>query len=120
LFPINHSQQIIILKNKYFSLLSECPEIQGEWLDNYVHLEYWEKGFSAIPSRQAESELILKSSSEKIMYLATRPFSVYGEIFLEDSYEFHGQIELQNVQALYDEIILSVSCEDPAVICIPN
>lgn len=54
------------------------------------------------------------------MYLAIRPFSVYGEIFLEDSYEFHGQIELQNVQALYDEIILSVSCEDPAVICIPN
>jgi hypothetical protein len=54
------------------------------------------------------------------MYLAIRPLSVYGEIFLEDSYEFHGQIELQNVQAVYDKIILSVSCEDPAVICIPN
>lgn len=53
------------------------------------------------------------------MYLATRPRSVYGEICLEDSYEFHGQIELQYIQPLYDEIRLSVSVEDPPVICIP-
>ena len=53
------------------------------------------------------------------MYLATRPCSVYEKICLEDSYEFHGQIELQYIQPFYDEIRLLVSVVDPPVICIP-
>ena len=49
LFPIEHDQNIIELQNKYSSVLKACVEIEGEWSDSYVHLEYWQLGYHSIP-----------------------------------------------------------------------
>jgi hypothetical protein len=97
LFVIDFKSSLDTKKDKYASRLSPCNEINGEWSDDYIHLEYWQLGSYFIPARKA---FFAKATYDKIdrkRYFDLNeykfPAPVSDSITITKTHEFTGITE---------------------------
>jgi hypothetical protein len=91
--------------------MEPCSEINGEWNDDYVHLEYWQLGSYFIPARKALFSRAVYDKTERKRFFDLNeynfPPAVSDLITITKTYEFTGITEFHiRWQALYDEITM--------------
>lgn len=113
------------MRDKYAPSLAPCCEMKGEWRDDYVHLEYWQRGSYAIPDRKPFYSPAIYEINDRIRYFDLCeyqvPQGVSDLITITKTYEFTGITEFHvRWYAHYDEIQMTKEYDNHSAYKISN